>query len=663
MEAGKPDVFISYRRDGGSAEARLIRSALTDRGLNVFLDVTGLKQGHFDLTLLSRIAQARVFVLVLSPHSLERCTDEQDWLRREIAHAIQTGRNIIPVILPGFEFPRELPIDIQDLPRYQAVLYSHAFFEATITKLLDAIGGAAVGTLRPKITYYRFADYLWTRLGIRGLLPLVLLVVLPIGTYSFFRYAVNFTIPKLVGDFGVEFEAEDWTLRPLSLTCIARNVRLHPPHDTLAAPVFTADEVEFSGTLGTVLAGLGSDVLSMTTLGWLDIGQPFNQIRIIHGELHLEVSTTGQLNWTEFWDEVPHKRKDQLRKGLFPVNSVFIDRLKISYLEHIPERAGGGVIQTSQAHIDLDDVSGSIIDLAARGSSPVRYKFSGRSAGGVITVSGNAVFSTEEGRSPGAPPSTVSGVTLAASQTSPADIPYFPYIPAKMDIFLENIGAGAFAKAIPDATGIIATSGNLRGSIGLDVARDHYNCASNIEMNDVRLAPNPRVVVVKAEFDRVQRDLATWQTSGKFDACRPFAQKSSDGMTTSRASTLVAAFNAQATLHAPPSARAVAIRDQQTLTGADVTNAALNDVMGKLGAQAGQRVSTVLGPQTGRLVQHTLGSQGGGQIKPEAETTPGQPKSANPLTKGAKSVGQNVGHGIKKLFGHDKNDDKKKPSQ
>src|SRR5262249_17852936 len=157
--------------------------------------------------------------------------------------------------------------------------------------------------------------------------------------------------------------------------------------------------------------------------------------------------------------------------------------------------------------------------------------------------------------------------------------------------------------------GIVATSGNLRGSIGLDVARDHYDCASNVEMTDVRLAPNPRVVVVKAEFERVQRDLATWQTSGKFNVCRPFDQKPSDRPTTSRASILVAAFNTQATLHAPPSARAVAVRDEQSLTGVVVANAALNDVMGKLGEQAGQRVSTVLGPQTGRLVQDALGSQ------------------------------------------------------
>lgn len=653
MESGKHDVFISYRRDGGSAEARLIRSALSERGLDVFLDVTDLKQGHFDLALLDRIARARSVVLILSPHSLDRCSDDQDWLLREIAHAIQTRRNVIPIMLPGFEFPPELPSAIEDLPRYQAIQYSHVLFDATLGKLLDAIGaGGAV--LKPKIAYYRFADYLWTRLGARRVLPLVCLLALPILTYSLLQYSVNSTVPKLIGDFGVDFQADDWSLHPLTLTGVAQNVRLRPPHDRAATPVFSADEVEFSGTLGTVLSGLGRDLLSLSTLGWLDLGQPFNEIRVKHGEIHLELSTNGQLNWSEFWDAVPQARKEQLKRGLFPVNAVLVDGLKISYIEHIPERSGGGVIQTSQAHIDIDDVSGSIVDLSGRGA----FKFTGRSAGGLITLSGNAMLSPRA-RQPSIP-SDAAGSEPAgtAARPSSGDVPYFPHFPAKMGIFLENVGAGAFARAIPDSTGIVATSGSLRGSIDVDVGRDHYDCRSNVEMNDVRLAPNPRVIVVKSEFDRVQRDLAAWKTSGRFDACRPFEQEPSARATTSRASILVAAFNTQATVSAPPSARAVAFRDQQTLTGAVVANAALNDAVDRLGGEAAQRATTLLGPRTGSLVQQALISHTAGRSNSngQASPAPGQSDGDNPLAKGAKSIG----HGFKKLFGRNKDDDKKK---
>jgi hypothetical protein len=646
MESGKTDVFISYRRDGGSAEARLIRSALGERGLNTFLDVTSLTHGMFDETLLTRIAEARIFLLVLSPHALDRCVEEQDWLRREIAHALQTGRVIVPVMLPGFEFPDELPAEIKALPRHQAVPYSHTLFDATVSKLLDAIGAAGGRALKPRIAYYRVSDYVWNRLGARGLLPLALLIALPILLYSAFNFAVNSTIPRLVGDFGVNLEAADWSLHPFSLTAVAHDVTVRPANDRRAAPVFAADQVEFGGTLGTVVAGLAKDLLSLVTLGWADSGQPFNVIRITRGELHFELSTTGHLNWTDFWDAVPRSRKEQLKTGRFPIDAAYIDHLKISYVEDIPERSGGGITRTSQAHIDLDEVSGSIVDLQQSGSGDRRsaFKFNARSAGGIVTISGNAGLSSEP----------------SGSTRPEPTVPYFPYVPAKFDVALDNIGAGAFAKVIPDATGIVATSGTLRGSINVTADRDRYDCVSNVEMADVKLAPNPRVVVVKTEFDRALRDLANWQTSGRFDACKPFEQAPADRPTSSRASLLVAAFNAQAATNAPPSVRAIVLRDQRSLTGETVADAVAHDVLDKLGQEAGQRATRMLGARSGSLIQGAIGSQ------PSGASNAGEPRGStidgdNALAKGAKSAGHTIGRGFKKLFGRGQDPNKKKP--
>lgn len=135
------DVFISYRRDKGGAEARLIRAALAERGLRVFLDVTDLSKGHFDEALLRYVAATPSFIVILSPDALDpRIQKQEDWMRREVAHAIRTERNIVPVMFPGFEFPAELPDDIKDLPRHQGVKYSHDFFEAVIDKILRLIG-------------------------------------------------------------------------------------------------------------------------------------------------------------------------------------------------------------------------------------------------------------------------------------------------------------------------------------------------------------------------------------------------------------------------------------------------------------------------------------------------------------------------------------------
>jgi hypothetical protein len=135
----KGKAFISYRRDHGAEIARLIRSELSRRGIQAYLDVDGLKASHFDDQLLEEISGSESFILILNQGSLDRCNHEDDWLRREIAHAIRSGKKVLPVVAPGFTFPprESLPPEIADLPRYQAVLYSHEFFSATMDKLME----------------------------------------------------------------------------------------------------------------------------------------------------------------------------------------------------------------------------------------------------------------------------------------------------------------------------------------------------------------------------------------------------------------------------------------------------------------------------------------------------------------------------------------------
>jgi hypothetical protein len=134
---GNPyDVFISYRR-ANSPDARSICAGLERYNLRVFLDVVDLGPGHFGEHLLQCIAKTPNYVVILSPNSLDRCSDEHDWLRQEIAQAIKTKRNIIPILMPGFSFPEQhmLPDDIRGLRLNQSVSYSHEFFDAMIEKV------------------------------------------------------------------------------------------------------------------------------------------------------------------------------------------------------------------------------------------------------------------------------------------------------------------------------------------------------------------------------------------------------------------------------------------------------------------------------------------------------------------------------------------------
>jgi hypothetical protein len=132
------DCFVSYRRTGGSDVASLIKMALEERyGFSMFLDVDSLPGGRFDERLLNTIRRSTNFILVLAPGSLDRCKNEGDWLRREIATAIDAGVNIIPVLTNGFAFPNEdeLPSDIRAVVKFNGVRYVHEFRDASIARI------------------------------------------------------------------------------------------------------------------------------------------------------------------------------------------------------------------------------------------------------------------------------------------------------------------------------------------------------------------------------------------------------------------------------------------------------------------------------------------------------------------------------------------------
>ena len=129
--------FISYRREQGSEVARIVQGEMARRGVSCFLDVKDLKAEHFGNRLLKEIELAPNFILVLSPNSLDRCSNHDDWLRREIAHALKHHKNIVPLMLNNFLFPptEQLPEEIRGIERHNGVTYSHEYFEATFDKL------------------------------------------------------------------------------------------------------------------------------------------------------------------------------------------------------------------------------------------------------------------------------------------------------------------------------------------------------------------------------------------------------------------------------------------------------------------------------------------------------------------------------------------------
>lgn len=134
------DVFISYRRDGGFHEVQNIRNFLEARGLSVFVDLQKIHSGEFGEQIYEAIDGSRNVIVVLSAGSIERCTKEDDWCRREIVRAVRAGKHIIPLWLNGFEWPKgykkRLPEEVRRLKKLQAVEESRNYFDATMERLL-----------------------------------------------------------------------------------------------------------------------------------------------------------------------------------------------------------------------------------------------------------------------------------------------------------------------------------------------------------------------------------------------------------------------------------------------------------------------------------------------------------------------------------------------
>lgn len=135
MKKAKYDVFVSYRRTAYDT-ANLIAEKLRHAGYRVFFDIDTLTSGKFNEQLLDVIAGCKDFILVLPENALERCSDENDWIRREITCAIENKKNIIPVMLDGFSWPSELPKGMEELRNYQAIAaVNREFFDMAVTRL------------------------------------------------------------------------------------------------------------------------------------------------------------------------------------------------------------------------------------------------------------------------------------------------------------------------------------------------------------------------------------------------------------------------------------------------------------------------------------------------------------------------------------------------
>ncbi len=141
-------VFISYRRTNFFG-ALAIYQDLTQHGYDVFFDFQGIASGDFEQVILENIRARAHFLVLLTPSALEHCGDPNDWLRREIETAMESRRNVVPVMLDGFDFEApsnasRLTGQLSALKDYNALRVYAEYFAAAMDRLREKFLNAAL---------------------------------------------------------------------------------------------------------------------------------------------------------------------------------------------------------------------------------------------------------------------------------------------------------------------------------------------------------------------------------------------------------------------------------------------------------------------------------------------------------------------------------------
>ncbi len=145
-------IFISYRRSDTEGEAGRLFDDLAGRFTEqaVFMDVDGIQPGRdFRKAIEENIRVCSVLLAIIGPQWLEsvdelgrrRLDDEDDYLRLEIASALQRDIPVVPVLVRGAKMPRpnQLPADLQELAYRNGVEVSHARWKSDMQVLLRAL--------------------------------------------------------------------------------------------------------------------------------------------------------------------------------------------------------------------------------------------------------------------------------------------------------------------------------------------------------------------------------------------------------------------------------------------------------------------------------------------------------------------------------------------
>lgn len=134
------DIFIRYLDEDGKKLARHIADRLSGRGFRPYIEACIDNDNYYNGNF-QKIDSCTNYLIILSNGSLDRCKVSGDKLKLELIHVLdnykefKSKKTIIPVMMPKFAFPNDLPDEIAEIKYFQGIDPNDMIFDQMIDKL------------------------------------------------------------------------------------------------------------------------------------------------------------------------------------------------------------------------------------------------------------------------------------------------------------------------------------------------------------------------------------------------------------------------------------------------------------------------------------------------------------------------------------------------
>jgi hypothetical protein len=145
-------IFISYRRDDSAGQTGRLRDILIEELGDdcLFLDVDNIPLGaNFVEELKREVASCAMLFVIIGSQWLSlpdrtgrrRIDNPDDYVRVEVATALQKNIPVVPILLDGTEIPaaEALPVGIKELAFRNGIEISHPTFRADVERLVHRL--------------------------------------------------------------------------------------------------------------------------------------------------------------------------------------------------------------------------------------------------------------------------------------------------------------------------------------------------------------------------------------------------------------------------------------------------------------------------------------------------------------------------------------------